>query len=66
MISSRHEAADVLQRVAEKGQWGCWPDDVTCEQVGRALFRIAMNAHEENALAGILRGWVAAKRERGL
>lgn len=62
-ISSRHQAAEVLNRVAEDGQAGCFPLDVTCEQLGRALFRIAMNANEEDPLMGILSGWRAAERE---
>jgi hypothetical protein len=62
-IASRHEAADLLERVAEYGRAGCFPADVACEQLGRALFRIVMNAQEEDPFIGILNGWRAAERE---
>lgn len=62
MIASRHRAADCLQRVTDLGRAGCFPHDVTCEELGRALFRIAMNAPEEDPLLSILAGWRMAER----
>jgi len=62
-IGSRHVAADVLRKVAELGSSGNFPSDVTCEQLGRALFRIAMNAPDEDPLLSILNGYRAAERE---
>lgn len=63
IVGSRHVAADILSRVAEWGQAGSWPREVTCEEVGRALFRIAMNAPEKDPLFVILHGWRAAELE---
>ncbi len=63
-LDSRHEAARVLEKVADYGQSGNWPHEVTCEQVGRALFRIAINSPEEDPLLGWLNGWHLAERER--
>lgn len=62
-IASRHQAAEVLERVAKDGSAGCFPSDVTCDQLGRALFRIAMNAPDEDPLMGVLSGWRAAERD---
>lgn len=62
-IASRHQAAEVLERVAEYGSAGCFPSDVTCEQLGRAIFRIAMNAPDDDPLMSFLSGWRAAERD---
>jgi len=63
VIVSRHEAADILRKVAEMGSAGSFSNDVTCEQLGRALNRIYGNSSEENPLAEIVRGYVAAESE---
>ena len=63
-IASRHEAADVLRKVAESGSAGHFPDDVTCEELGQALFRIMMNAPDDDPLTSILKGYRAAELER--
>lgn len=60
-IDSRHEAADVLRKVAELGQAGCFPSDVTSEELGQALFRIMMNAPEENPFVELVKGYHAAE-----
>ena len=62
-IASRHQAAEVLRCVAEDGSAGCFPSDVTCEQLGRAIFRIAMNAPDDDPLVSLLSGWRAAERD---
>lgn len=62
-IGSRHAAAEILQKVAEAGSWGGFPSDVTCEQLGRALFRIVMNSPEEQAFLELLKGWRAAEHD---
>src|SRR6185437_16260786 len=53
----RETAARMLEKVADDGSCGCWPPDVTAEQLGHALYRIAMNAPEEDPLRSILKGW---------
>ncbi|MBI3573292.1 MAG: hypothetical protein HY092_03785 [Candidatus Kerfeldbacteria bacterium] len=62
-ISTRHQAADLLHQVAEVGSAGCFPSGVTCEQLGRALHRIAMNSPEGDPLLGIITGWRAAEQD---
>ena len=62
-IESRHEAADVLQDVADAGRAGFFPSDVTCKQLGQALHRICMNAPEKNPLRSLVKGYLAAQRE---
>jgi len=65
-IGSRHEAAAILQKVAESGKWGGFPSDVTCDQIGEALERICLNAPIPNPLTRVLKGWrkVAHRRAR--
>ena len=63
-IGSRHEAADILQKVAELGRSGNFPSDVTCEQLGRALERIVLNSQEEDPFLKVMAGWRAAENER--
>jgi len=63
VISSRHQAADILHRVAEEGSAGCFPSDVTSEELGRALFRIVMNAPDQDPLLALLKGYRAAEHE---
>ena len=63
-INSRHAAAEILQKVAEAGSYGSFPDDVTCEEIGRALFRIAMNSPSKDPLMDILNGYRLAEIER--
>ena len=62
-IQSRHEAAFILHRVAEEGESGHFPVDVTCEELGRALRRTCSNSNEANPLAEIVRGYVDAEVE---
>lgn len=57
------DSSKILRRVAGYGEAGCFPGDVSCEQLGRALFRVAMNAQEEDPFIGIIAGWRAAERE---
>lgn len=38
-IASRHQAADILRSVAEDGQFGYYPQDVSPEQLGQADFK---------------------------
>lgn len=63
-ITSRHEAADILRKVAEYGESGNFPSDVTCEELGRALFRIMMNAPEEEPFPALVKGYHVAEAER--
>lgn len=63
-IGSRHEAAAILQRVAEAGSWGGFPSDVTCDQIGEALERICLNAPIQNPLTRVLKGWRKAAHRR--
>lgn len=62
-IVGRHQAAETLERVAQYGSAGCFPHDVTCDQLGRALHRICINAPEEDPLLALLTGWRAAQRD---
>jgi hypothetical protein len=64
MIGSRHAAAEVLRKVAEAGSCGGFPDDVTCEGLGKALERICLNAPVRNPMTRVLRGWRKATRQR--
>jgi hypothetical protein len=63
-IGSRHQAAEILQKVAEAGSWGGFPSDVTCDQVGEALERICLNAPIPNPLTRVLKGWRKAAHRR--
>ena len=62
-VASRHVAAEILQKVAEHGSFGSFPSDVTCEEAGRALFRIAMNSPSRDPLMDIMSGYRAAEAE---
>jgi len=62
-ILSRRTAAEILQKVAEAGSYGSFPSDVTCEQLGKALFRIVMNSPEEQAFLELIKGWRAAEHD---
>ena len=64
LFTSRYWAAEVLRRVAQLGEVGHFPDDVTLEDLGRALHRICINAPEEDPLIALLRGWRIRERER--
>lgn len=64
MIGSRHAAAEILKKVAEAGSWGGFPDDVTCEQLGKALERICLNCPEEDPLSKVFQSWRQTERER--
>lgn len=55
--TSRYEAAEILRKVADDGEHGLFPSDVTCEELGRALHRICINSPEEHPLEAILLGW---------
>ena len=63
-IVSRHQAADLLKKVADCGSWGGFPQDVTCEEIGRALERICINSPEQDPLMEVLKGWREAERKR--
>ena len=63
-ISSRNLAAKVLQEVAKHGSYGGFPDNVTCEKIGRALFRICMNSPEQDPLMEIIKGYRLAEAEK--
>ena len=65
-VGSRHQAAEILKKVAEAGSWGGFPNvsDVTCEQLGEALERICLNAPGENPLEQVLMGWCKAASAR--
>lgn len=63
-IGSRHHAAEVLQKVAEHGSWGGFPNDVSCDQIGEALERICLNAPIPNPLTRVLKGWRKAAKRR--
>jgi hypothetical protein len=58
----RESQAAILQKIAEFGHDGCWPNDVTPEQVGRAFYRIAMNAPGEDPLARFIAGYREAQQ----
>lgn len=62
-INSRHAAADLLQQVVDMGRCGCFPDGVTGETLGRALFRICMNSPEPDVVQAIVQGLTAAESE---
>jgi hypothetical protein len=56
-VPNRATAAKVLRTVAQAGSYGSWPSEVTSAELGAALYRLAMNAPEENPLEAILNGW---------
>jgi len=64
MIGSRHEAADILRKVAEAGSYGSFPSDVTCEQLGAALERICLNSQEEDPMSKVFQAWRQAELAR--
>ena len=64
MIGSRHQAANILRKVAEAGSCGDFPDDVACEQLGRALERICINCHEKDPMFKVFQAWRQAELER--
>jgi len=59
-ISSRHEAAAVLNQLAEQVSWGSYPREITPRQVGQALARAMLNCSEMlgDSLAEIVRGFL--------
>ena len=63
MIMSRHEAADTLRTVADEGQYGLFPHDVSCEAFARAVFRLVINAHEERPADAFIAAFLAVQRE---
>lgn len=66
VVGSRYDAADTLRSVAEAGSWGGFPQNVTCEEIGRALHRICLNAPEEDPLLSIVKGYRSVEKERQL
>lgn len=62
-ITSRHHAADVLRKVAEDGQYGCYPEDVLPEELGQAIWRIFMNCNAENALPRLINSLLMAEAD---
>jgi len=64
MMGSRHQATNILRRVAEAGSYGSFPDEVTCEQLGRALERICVNCKEEDPMFKVFQSWRQAELER--
>jgi hypothetical protein len=61
-IGSRHAAADILMSVAEEGATGSWPQGISSEELGTALWRIAgFGPHDPDPLVAILRGWHKAE-----
>lgn len=58
---SRGIASLVVARVAEFGESGRWPEDVTPETLGMALRRLMVNAPDEDAFASLERGYRAEK-----
>lgn len=58
---SRGIASLVVARVAEFGESGRWPEDVTPETLGMALRRLMVNASEEDAFIRLERGFRAEK-----
>ena len=62
-IGSRHQAADVLRKVAEDGQFGCYPQDVSPEELGQALWRIFMNCNAENAVPRLVNSLLMAQAD---
>lgn len=63
-VGSRHQAAEILRKVAEAGDYGDFPDDVTCEQLGQALERICLNSNEEDPMFRVFQAWRQAELER--
>lgn len=63
-VGSRHGAAEILTKVAEAGRCGCFPADVTCEELGQALERICLNAPDSNPFELVVRGWCKAAEAR--
>lgn len=63
-INSRHRAAEILGKVAEDGRCGCFPADVTCEQIGEALERILVNAPGDCPFDRVVSGWQKAAYAR--
>ena len=66
VVVDRHNAAEILTKVAVAGKAGCFPADVTCEKLGEALERICLNASGQNPLEQILTGWCNASVARKL
>ncbi|HUD11565.1 MAG TPA: hypothetical protein VMS08_04070 [Candidatus Saccharimonadia bacterium] len=61
-VGSRHAAADILISVAEEGATGHWPQGISSEELGVALWRIAgFGPHDPDPLVAILRGWHKAE-----
>ena len=63
-IIGRNHAAHILNKVAEAGDYGGFPEDVTCEQIGRALERIFVNCHEEDPMFRVFNAWRQAELQR--
>lgn len=62
--ASREAAANILHKLADAGSYGSFPEDVTCEDIGRALERICINCHEEDPMLKVFEAWRSAERDR--
>ena len=64
-ISSRHEAAAVLQQLAEHVSWGGYPHEITPRQVGQAVGRAMINCSGRlgDNLAEFIRGYLDYAKE---
>ena len=60
-IVSRHQAEEILHKVADAGSYGGFPEDVTCEDLGKALFRVMINAPGKDPLLDLLKGFREAE-----
>lgn len=56
---SRYEAARILRKVADWGEHGLFPNDVTAEDLGLALRRLCANSPEANVRHRLWGAWAA-------
>ncbi|OGH93214.1 MAG: hypothetical protein A2563_01245 [Candidatus Magasanikbacteria bacterium RIFOXYD1_FULL_40_23] len=63
---SRGRAAEILGKVAEYGESGHWPNDISPYDIGRALGRLMPNngAPNEYNLAELIRGMQGVPSQR--
>ena len=72
VLTEREWAASILERVAEAGRHGLYPDDISLFDLGRALSRTCINASISSFEPGngagrlneIVRGWEHVDRRR--
>lgn len=60
----REWAASLLAKLGDLAAGGGYPEDITPQEIGKALYRVLSNAPDRDPLSGVLDGYYAAKHHR--